>query len=256
MDISNMITVHLRFYEELNDFLPPKLRKVRFEKKLKFSTTVKDIIESCGVPHTEVKLILINGKSTDFNYHINDKDDISLYPIFESIDISGLTKLESSLPEEVKFIAGRNVGKLVRNLRLLGFDVVHDQYAKNSEILRKMKEDNRILLTRDRNILMCNEVQYGCYIYSNEPFKQTVEVVQRFKLVDAINAITRCSLCNSLLEPVQKKEILHRLKPLTKKYFEEFVRCTRCDKIYWHGSHHIKLRQFIKRVEEEVKTNR
>ena len=57
-----------RFYEELNDFLPKHRRKTDFEAKFKGKRSIKDMIEALGVPHTEIDLILVNGKSVDFNY--------------------------------------------------------------------------------------------------------------------------------------------------------------------------------------------
>ena len=83
-----MKKIYFRYYEELNDFLPKNKRKVRFEHNYIDRASVKDVIESFGVPHAEIDLILVNGKSVGFSYIINDGDDISVYPVFESFDIS------------------------------------------------------------------------------------------------------------------------------------------------------------------------
>jgi hypothetical protein len=92
-----MAQVQLRFYEELNDFLPPERRKVTFTHELTRRTSVKDLIESFGVPHTEVEVILANGRSVDFSYIVQVGDRISVYPVFESLDISPLIRLRTNL---------------------------------------------------------------------------------------------------------------------------------------------------------------
>lgn len=85
----------IRFYAELNDFLPPEKRQVIFTHSFFGEPTVKDIIESLGVPHTEVDLVLVNGVSVDFAHRVRDGDFISVYPVFESIDISPILFLPS-----------------------------------------------------------------------------------------------------------------------------------------------------------------
>ena len=118
----NMHKATFRFYEELNDFLPKEKRKKRFEHNFIDRASVKDVIESFGVPHTEVDLIIVNGESKNFSYIINDGDDISVYPVFESIDISNLQKLRPEPLREPKFILDVHLGTLARYLRMLGFD--------------------------------------------------------------------------------------------------------------------------------------
>jgi hypothetical protein len=85
-----------RFYEELNDFLPADKKKIRFDHEFIDRTSVKDMIESLGVPHSEIDMILVNGRSVDFNHLVQDGDDISVYPVFESIDISDIQHLRKS----------------------------------------------------------------------------------------------------------------------------------------------------------------
>ena len=77
-----MKSVSLRFYEELNDFLPANKRKLSFSVAFKGRQTVKDMIESQGVPHIEVDLVLVNGNPVDFSYQVRDGERISVYPVF------------------------------------------------------------------------------------------------------------------------------------------------------------------------------
>jgi sulfur carrier protein ThiS len=86
-------TVYFRLYEELNDYLPAERKKRTFRLSLKGATTIEKAICSLGVPPEEVDLVLVNGESVPFNHVICEGDRISIYPIFESLDISNVTRL-------------------------------------------------------------------------------------------------------------------------------------------------------------------
>src|SRR5210317_449588 len=120
-----MATAHLRFYEELNDFLPPAQRKVEFEHRFQRRTSIKDMIESLGVPHPEIELILVNGRSVDFSHIVEDGDRISVYPVFECLDVSTLIRLRPTPLRNPRFVVDCNLGRLARYLRLLGFDCLY-----------------------------------------------------------------------------------------------------------------------------------
>jgi len=240
-----MITIYLRFYEELNDFLPKTQRKVEFVKDLLLRTTVKDIIESCRIPHTEVDLILVNGQSVDFDHKVNNGDKISLYPMFESIDVSPVIHLQDRPLRNLKYFADAPLGKLVRLMRLLGLDVHYDRKITGLEFLETALKEKRILITRNRQLLMPNKVTHGYCIHSNAPYQQIKEVVRRFDLKQQLKPYTRCSICNSKLKKVAKKGIINLLEPLTKKYYDNFNHCPECGKIYWRGSHYQSLNKLI-----------
>jgi len=249
-----MITVSLRFYEELNDFLPHERKKVRFQKDLKHSTSIKDLIESCGVPHTEVDLIIINGKSVDFDCLISNGNDISVYPVFESFDISGVTRLQERPLRHLQFIADAHLGKLVRKMRLLGFDVAFDKGATKNDIIQTMIKDSRVILTTDRRLLMQKIVQRGYCVRSDNSKMQTLEVIRRFDLGNFINPLTRCVHCNVFVNPVDKTDVLEYLEPKTREFYNEFTQCPQCKKIYWQGSHIEKLQRFVDWIKKELKS--
>ncbi len=83
----NTCKINVRFYEELNDHLPEKIRKKEIELEMPVDSTVQDILNKFGIPAREVHLVLVNGKNSLLNTKINARDLISIYPIFESIDI-------------------------------------------------------------------------------------------------------------------------------------------------------------------------
>ena len=233
--------VTLRFYEELNDFLPKERRKVTFERELPETTSVKDLIEGCNVPHTEVDLILVNGRSVDFDYQVQEGDHVSVYPVFESMDISGITRLQERPLRNLRFLCDVNLGKLARYLRMAGFDTAYRNDAKDPELIEQMVAEDRALLTRDRKLLMHNAVAKGYFVRATKADDQLEEVLTRFDLYTMITPFIRCPDCNGLLEKVDKEEIRERLEPLTERYFSDFSRCRKCDRIYWAGSHRKRL---------------
>jgi uncharacterized protein with PIN domain len=240
-----MHVAYFRFYEELNDFLPEEKQKIEFENSYIDRTSVKDMVESLGVPHTEIDLILVNGKSVTFNYIINDGDHISVYPVFESLDISNVQHLRSKPLREPKFVVDVHLGKLTRYLRMMGFDVAYESNFSGDEIVKISLKERRAILTKDRGILKRNEVTHGYWLRSTIVKEQLVEIVKRFDLKNLINEFTRCIECNSLLKQVFKDEIIEELPPNVSASQTEFSRCVSCGKNYWKGTHYQKMNAFI-----------
>lgn len=231
-----------RFYEELNDFLSPEKRKVTFDYPLLRRASVKDIIEALGVPHTEVEVILVNGESVDFGYIVGDGDRISVYPMFESLDIRPLLKLRESPLRQPRFVLDCHLGRLARYLRQLGFDTLYRNDYSDDRLATISADEHRILLTRDRSLLKRRIIDHGYFVRNNNPRKQLDEVLKRFDLYADIEPFGRCTRCNGEVIAVDKKDILDRLEPRTHRYFNEFWQCSSCDQIYWEGSHFDKMK--------------
>ena len=244
--------VTLRFYAELQDFLHRRFRRQPVVRTLNHRTTAMDVIESCGVPHTEVELILANGRPVTFDYHVQPGDHLSVYPVFESFDVSNLPRPRSQTLRQLTFAADAHLGKLARQLRLLGFDVRFQPDVPDDQLVAWMHQEGRVILTRDRALLMRREVTRGYLVRSSDPATQTVEVVRRFDLTNEIKPFTRCPNCNGELEAVPKEQILDRLEPLTKKYFQRFSRCRNCGQIYWRGSHLQRANEFVHWVRQQA----
>jgi len=236
-----MSTASIRFYEELNDFLPKDKKKTTFLYTFQGNPSVKDLIESLGVPHVEVDLILVNGKSVDFKHKVKDEDNISVYPVFESLDITAATHLREKPLRVIKFILDEHLGKLSKYLRLCGFDTLISTGYNDKEIVRISVAEKRIILTRDRQLLKNKRVTHGYWIRSDDAKEQVREVLRRFDLKDMTEPFTRCIECNSMLIEVKKEEIEDRLLPGTRKYYNDFKKCTGCDRIYWEGSHYERM---------------
>jgi uncharacterized protein with PIN domain len=243
-----MPRAYFRFYEELNDFLPPSQRKVTFEHEWHGADSIKHLIESIGVPHTEVDLIVVNGESVDFAYHPQDGDRISVYPVFESIDISPLTRLRPQPLRETQFVADGHLGRLAAYLRMLGFDTWWRFDADDATLAKVSSDEHRILLTRDRGLLKRGLVTHGYYIRANLPRDQLREVIERFDLRRAARPFTRCLVCNGSLQPVLKDEIKDQLLSDTIHHYQEFWRCAQCGKVYWQGSHYWRMEKLLKEI--------
>jgi uncharacterized protein len=237
--------VTFRFYEELNDFLPQTVRKRSFRFDCDRVVPVRSAIESLGVPHTEVDLILANGSSVDFEYVLREGDYVSVYPKFESFDITGLSLLRPEPLRCPRFIADVHLGKLARWLRLLGLDTVYRNDLEDRVIVQIAGDEQRIILTRDLGILKSREVDRGYFIRSLDPVSQAREVVQRFDLRRRLNPFSLCMECNHPLRKVSKKSIEDRIGERTRKYYNTFYLCQGCGRIFWKGSHYRRLKARI-----------
>jgi uncharacterized protein with PIN domain len=236
-----VLTATFRFYEELNNFLPHERRKVDFIYYFDRKASIKDCIESMGVPHTEVDLVLVNGASVDFSYILADRDRVSVYPVFELLDITGVTRLRSQPLRDPKFVVDVNLGRLARYLRLLGFDTLYRNDYLDRDLVEIGSQQRRIVLSRDRDLLKRAAITHGCFIHNAEPLHQVDEVIARLDLWSTAAPFKRCVRCNGLLSPVEKSAIEERLPPLTRKYYEVFWVCGDCGQIYWKGAHYKKM---------------
>ncbi|MCX7726297.1 MAG: Mut7-C ubiquitin/RNAse domain-containing protein [Chitinispirillaceae bacterium] len=230
-----------KFFEELNDFLPKEKKKIFFPYFFKGNPSVKDSIEANHVPHTEVGLILANGSPVNFSYHLTDYSKIEVFPLRPSLLYDCLLRP----PPPETFIADVHLGKLVRYLRLLGFDTYYNNSLEDKEIIRIALEENRILLTRDRRILYQKRVIHGCCPRSDNPLEQLKEILLRYDLKKKAKPFTRCLCCNGLLDYVEKEKIIELLEPKTRIYYNTFKRCSLCKKIFWQGSHPERLKKIM-----------
>jgi uncharacterized protein with PIN domain len=238
-------TIRLMFHGDLSFFLKPKASWI--ERPLSERTSIKDAIESCGVPHSEVDLILVNGAPVDFAAILTQDAAVDVYPPNETYSpLFPEDRLQVRNIE--RFVADGHLGKLVRDLRLLGINVTYDPAAEDRQLLRTMERESRALLTRDRRLLMHAVVRHGYYLRSQNPLEQTIEVVRRFDLFSSLAPFSRCLRCNASLESVEKANVIEQLEPLTKIHYEQFRRCTGCGQVYWSGSHFDKLRARVEKV--------
>lgn len=245
----------LRFYAELNYFLPPEKRQTAFSHNFFGQPSVKDVIESLGIPHTEVDLILAEDKSVDFSYRVKDGDRISVFPMFEAVDISRVLKVRPEPLREPRFVLDTHLGKLASYLRMLGFDTLYQNDYADEALARISAEQRRILLTRDRGLLKRSVVTHGYLVRADDPREQVKEVLQRFDLLDAIKSFSRCMHCNAVLKNVGYEEVKSIIPPRVRQNTREFKQCQECKQVYWKGTHHRGMVEFINQIVSDQNTS-
>ncbi len=240
----------LRFYQELNDFLPPDKRQVAFVHPLRQGGAIKDVIEALGVPHTEVDLILADGRPVGFDYQVQDGDRISVYPVFESLDITPLTRLRPRPLRTTRFVLDTHLGRLAAYLRMVGFDSLYRNDYDDATLADISATEHRILLTRDRYLLMRKIISHGYYVRHTQPRLQLREVLERFDLLGQLQPFTRCMHCNGLLEKVDKAAVLERIPQETRAWLDDYWQCRQCARVYWKGTHYRRMCALIEGLRE------
>jgi uncharacterized protein with PIN domain len=241
-----------RFYAELNDFLPPERRQVEFPYSFLDIATVKDRIESFGVPHTEVDLILVNGNPVDFAHRVADGDRISVYPVFEAVDIAPLARLRPEPLRNPRFVLDIHLGRLAAYLRLMGFDALYRNCYSDEQLAAISRDEHRILLTRDVGLLKRGAITHGYFVRQTAVARQISEIVARFDLCRLVRPFTRCMRCNTPLEEVPKAMVLSGVPPRTAALYDEFHRCPRCRRVYWKGGHYRRMRLILEETCKDV----
>ncbi|WP_229733764.1 Mut7-C ubiquitin/RNAse domain-containing protein [Pontibacter amylolyticus] len=238
-------TANFRFYGSLNDFLRPRQRHTTFSYTFAAHQTVKDMIEAMGVPHVEVRDVLVNGEKVSFSHRLLPDDQVEVYT-YEN----GEETLLSGIAER-RFVLDVHLGSLARALRMLGFDTVYGQHLHDPELVRISIEEKRILLTRDVNLLKHKAIPAGYWLRSQQTEAQLLEVLTKYKLADLFRPFTRCMVCNGRIVPVDKQQVLELLPPKTQLYFDEFYQCQQCRRVYWKGSHYERMQELIRRIKEK-----
>lgn len=239
------ITATFRFYEELNDFLARPLRGRAFESACAPTATTKHMIEALGVPHTEVELILVNGDSVGFDRVLADGDRVAVYPKFEALDVTPLLRVRERPLRTVRFVADAHLGGLAQLLRLAGFDTLYDNHFADAEIEALAASQERIVLTRDRELLKRRTITHGCYVRALKPQTQLREIIDRLDLAGSVRAFRLCLSCNAPLRRIDKVQAEGRAPEGVLERHAQFVTCDVCQRVFWEGSHWKRMRTLI-----------
>jgi uncharacterized protein len=241
-------TVELRFYEELNDFLPPARRKRAFTVEVDRARSVKDAIESAGVPHTEVDLVIVDGASVGFGHLLRGGERVAVYPMFESLDVAPLVRLRPLPLRDPRFVADTHLGKLARHLRMAGFDTLYGNDWDGDRIVALSLAERRTILTRDLGMLRRREVERGYFVRALESEAQLAEVVAALQLEGLLAPFTRCRECNAPLEDADAGAVSGRIPPKVRDLYDRFRRCPSCARVYWEGTHYQRMQGVIARL--------
>lgn len=236
-----MPQVYVRVFQELNDHLPPRERGRCVSVLAAPGETVKAIVENLGVPHTEIDLITADGESVSFEHQPAEGAVINVYPMFERFNISGVSRVREEPLRRPRFELDVHLGKLARLLRMCGLDAEYRPPFEDAALIDRAVRDRRILLSRDRELFKHKRLTHGYWLRSRDPWRQLEELIARLDLCPQLQPFSRCMSCNGRLEAVDKEQIAERLPPRTRRYYHEFKRCVRCDKLYWKGSHYERM---------------
>jgi uncharacterized protein len=221
------------FVGELNDFLTHQQKNTPFMLEFEPHQSIKHLVESLSVPHTEFGQVLVDGLPADASSLLHEGAVVTIYPA------------DDPMEGEPHFLLDNHLGQLATYLRMFGFDCLYRNDYQDDELAQVAVEQERVLLTRDRRLLMRKGIRHGYCIHQTDPHRQAAEVLKRFSLTDRIKPFQRCLKCNTPLQVVNKQDIIDRLEPLTKRYYDDFRICPNCQQIYWKGSHFERMQEQI-----------
>ncbi|MBS0367758.1 MAG: glutamine-hydrolyzing GMP synthase [Proteobacteria bacterium] len=230
--------VRFHFLGVLDDFLPRPQRGCPRDVELVTTVTLKHAIEALGVPHTEIGMVRVNGKPAGLEDRLEEGAEVRVHPV----DASAMP------PGELRFIADAHLGALAHRLRMAGFDTLFRNDYADPEIAAIAKHEQRIVLTRDRALLMHKAIARGCYVRALKPDAQFRELAARLPLAPACRPFSRCLECNAPLLPVPKADVLAHLPESVRLKHERFTRCEGCGRVFWEGSHWRRMRGLLSAV--------
>jgi len=234
-----MSSAQFLFLGRLNDFLTSNQKEHLIRMEFRGQQSIKHLAESLGVPHPEIGRVEINGQEGSLEAITQDGDYLEIHPI------------ENGCTIEPRFLLDGHLGRLAAYLRMLRFDCLYRNDYEDQQLAEILQREERILLSRDRRLLMRKAVVHGYCPRSLDSFTQLTEVIRRFDLLKRIAPFHRCLRCNHLLETVPKEAVFDRLEPLTKLYFDEFRICPNCQQIYWKGSHYERMQEIVEKLRED-----
>ena len=237
-------------YDDLNFFLARQHKNKPITHQWAWKASVKDMIESLGVPHPEIDLLIVNDRSVNFDYIVQDGDDIHVYPMpyFQTHSHPDKTRIIPEYEGRPRFILDTHLGRLASYLRMMGFDTLYRNDYPDDELADVSNAEQRILLTRDVGLLKRSLVIYGYYVRNTNPRKRLHEIAQRYHLIEQIQPFQFCMRCNGELHPVDRADIMDQISEKTATFYDTFHQCHDCEQIYWKGSHYVKMEKLLDEV--------
>jgi len=222
----------VRFAAELRMFLAPRHRGGLVRVACDGVSSLGHVVESLGVPLTEVGGLAVNGAAVTPGYRLAGGD----------VAEAGAVERPQPLPA-ARFILDVHLGTLARRLRLVGLDTAYANDLDDDVLIDRANAERRVLLTQDRGLLRRHRLWLGAYVRGARPDDQMRDVLGRFG--PPLAPWTRCTACNGLLEPARKSDVEAQLRPGTRRTYEAFARCTACGRVYWRGAHGQRLEDIV-----------
>ncbi|WP_433522726.1 Mut7-C RNAse domain-containing protein [Nocardia pseudovaccinii] len=222
--------ITIDFAPELRLFVAAAQRDGSSPVRIDTVSTLGHIVESLGVPLTEVGELLVDGRSVDPSYLPIDGESVSVRAVARP----------QRFDEPMRFLLDIHLGTLARRLRLLGVDTAYENPdIGDAALATRSATEHRILLSRDRGLLRRREIFAGAYIYSHRPVEQLDDVLSRF--APHLAPWTRCTACNGPLRITDKQTLRGQLPDETERTYDAFAQCVDCGRTYWKGAHHARL---------------
>lgn len=227
--------VRLRFHPALR-FLLPRLSRDSGELDLRHdpNATAGHLIQSAGVPLTEVGDLVVAEVSVSRRSRLQERDRLDV----------GVRARPQPLAGPALFLLDVHLGALTRRLRLLGVDAAYDKDADDEHLVEQAEREDRVLLSRDRGLLMRRALRRAAFVRGQDPDTQLADVIERFR--PPLRPWNLCLVCGGTLVPVSKAEVANQLEPGTLRTQRQFSRCVTCGHVYWHGAHDAKLQQVVR----------
>jgi uncharacterized protein len=220
---------------ELRMFLRPGRREVPVSVPCDGVSSLVHVVESLGVPRTEIGGLNVNGHQEALGYLPRGGD---------IVQVDAVTRPQRA--ESARFLLDVHLGALARRLRLIGVDAAYDNNAADDDLVTWANEQRRVLLTQDRGLLCRRKLWAGAYVRGARPDDQLRDVLDRF--TPPLAPWTRCTTCNGRLRPVAKPMVESLLEPGTRRTYEEFAQCQVCSRVYWRGAHAARLQAIVDRA--------
>ncbi|MER6024711.1 Mut7-C RNAse domain-containing protein [Streptomyces sp. NPDC001851] len=234
----NRAEIHVEVAPALHLFVPAARRAGATPLGTDGVSTLGHVIESLGVPLTEVGALVVDGREVPVSHIPAAGETVSVRPVTRPQQVPGAP---------LRFLLDVHLGTLARRLRLLGVDTAYESTDIGDPALAaRSAAEQRVMLSRDRGLLRRRELWAGAFVYSTRPDDQLHDVLDRF--APDLNPWTRCTACNGLLKQATKAEVAHQLKHGTQRSYDVFAQCTACGRAYWKGAHHDQLEAIVERA--------
>ncbi|MFI9807900.1 Mut7-C RNAse domain-containing protein [Streptomyces sp. NPDC052301] len=230
--------IHVEVAPALHLFVPSARRTGATPLGTDGVSTLGHVIESLGVPLTEVGALVVDGREVPVS-HIPKAD--------ETVSVRAVERPQRVPGAPLRFLLDVHLGTLARRLRLLGVDAAYEATDIGDPALAaRSAAEKRVMLSRDRGLLRRRELWAGGYVYSTRPEDQLRDVLDRFR--PELKPWTRCTACNGLLDEATKEEVADRLQGGTQRSYDVFAQCRECGRVYWKGAHHEQLVAIVERA--------
>ena len=147
-----------------------------------------------------------------------------------------------------RFLADCNVGRLARWLRALGYDASYHTQIDDAALVREAAAENRVLLTRDRDLTKRRVIQTGvvrAILIKDDDVRTQLRQVFSELALDLTHSLTRCIECNSELVPRAVSSVAERVPSFVRGTQTRYSECPTCNRIYWAGTHWQRMRQVL-----------